>query len=130
MTADALALLLAHHLDRDLREIANHRFDVAADVTDLGVARGLDLDEGRLRQLREPARDFGLADSGRPDHQDIFRRDFVAQLGRDILPAPSITQRDRNGTLGVVLADDIAIELGNDFAGVITCGDAMILVWC
>ena len=100
---DPRAFLLAHHLDRDFGQIADHRFDVATDVADLGVARGLDLDERRLRQTRQAAGDFGFADAGRPDHQDILGRDFVAQLGRDVLPPPSITQRDRDGALGVVL---------------------------
>ena len=113
---DPLALFLAHHLDRDFGEVADHRFDVAADVADLGVARGLDLDERGLGQARQAARDLGLADAGRPDHQDILGRDFVAQLGRDVLPPPAIAQRDRHGALGVVLAHDIAVELGNDFA--------------
>src|SRR5580693_2233890 len=88
----------------------------SADVADLGVARGLDLDEGRLRQPREPSCDFSLADAGRPDHQDILGRDFVAQLGRDVLPPPSIAQRDRHCALSVMLPDDIAVELGDDLA--------------
>ena len=113
---DAIARLVAHHLDRALGQVANHRLDVAADVADLGVARGLDLDERRLRQPREASRDFGLADAGRPDHQDILGRDFVAQLGRDILPPPSIAQRDRDCALRVMLPDDIAVELGDDLA--------------
>ena len=113
---DARAFLLAHHLDRDFGQVADHRFDVAADVADLGVARGLDLDERGLGQARQAARDLGLADAGRPDHQDILGRDFVAQLGRDVLPPPSIAQRDRHGALGVVLSHDIAVEFRDDFA--------------
>src|SRR5208283_1910058 len=114
--SSAFSRLVAHHLDRALGQIANHRLDVAADVADLGVARGLDLDERCLRQPREPSRDFGLADAGRPDHQDILGRDFVAQLGRDILPPPSIAQRDCHCALRVMLPDDIAVELGDDLA--------------
>ena len=32
------AFLLAHHLDRDFGEVADHRLDIASDVADLGVA--------------------------------------------------------------------------------------------
>ena len=77
-------LLLAHHLDGELDQVADHRLDVAADVADLGELRRLDLDERRLRQLGQPARDLGLADAGRADHDDVLRRDLVAQLGRDV----------------------------------------------
>ena len=76
-----LGLLGAHHVDRELDEIAHHRLDVAADVADLGELRGLDLDERRLRQPRQPAGDLGLADAGRSDHQDVLRRDLLGHLG-------------------------------------------------
>ena len=73
--------LLADHVDGDLDEVADHRLDVAPDVADLGELRRLDLDERRLRQLRQPPRDLGLADAGRADHQDVLRRDLLGQLG-------------------------------------------------
>ncbi len=61
-----LLLHLGHQLgldhgDAQLGEVADHRLDVAADVADLGVLRGLDLDEGRLGELGQPAGDLGLA---------------------------------------------------------------------
>ena len=34
----------------------------------------------------------------------------------ELLPAPAVAQRDGDGALGVVLADDVAVELGDDFA--------------
>jgi hypothetical protein len=66
-------------LDRDLDQIADDRVDVAADVADLGELGRLDLDERRLGEPRQPARDLGLADAGRADHQDVLRRDLLAQ---------------------------------------------------
>ncbi len=57
--------LVAHHRDRQLHQVADHRLDVAPDVADLGELRGLDLDEGRLRQPRQPSGDLGLAHAGR-----------------------------------------------------------------
>ena len=32
------------------------------------------------------------------------------------MPAPAVAKRDRDRALGVVLADDEAVEFGNDFA--------------
>ena len=74
--------LLADHVDGKLGQVAHHRLDVSPDVADLGVLRRLDLDEGRLRELGEAARDLGLADAGRADHQDVLRARFP-------LPGPS-----------------------------------------
>jgi hypothetical protein len=74
-----LALALAHEADRDLDQVAHDRFDVAADIADLGELGRLDLEEGRVGQLGEAPRDLGLAAAGRPDHQDVLGRDLLAQ---------------------------------------------------
>src|SRR5438034_949972 len=66
------------HVHRQLGEVADHRLHVAAHVADLGVLGGLDLQEGRLGELREPAGDLGLPDAGRADHDDVLRRHLVA----------------------------------------------------
>ena len=70
------------HADAELGQVADHRLDVAADVADLGVLGGLDLQERRLRELGEPAGDLRLPDPGGADHDDVLRRDLVAQLRR------------------------------------------------
>ena len=101
----------------DLDEIADDLLDVAADIADLGEFGRLDLDEGRAGEPRQAARDLGLADAGRPDHQDVLRHDFLAHGAFQLLAAPAVAQGDRDGALGVVLADDVAVEFGNDFAG-------------
>ncbi len=112
-----LALALARLRDRDLDQIADDLFDVAADIADLGEFGGLDLDERRAGELRQPPRDLGLADAGRPDHQDVFRQHFLAQRAGELQPPPAVAQRDRDRALGVGLADDEAVEFGDDFAG-------------
>ena len=112
-----LALALAGLRDRDLDEIADDLLDVAADIADLGEFGGFDLDEGRAGEFRQPPRDLGLADAGRPDHQDVLRQHLLAQRAGELQPPPAIAQRDRDGALGVGLADDEAVEFGDDFAG-------------
>src|SRR6185503_12509811 len=113
---DASHGFLARHLDGHVDQVAHDRVDVAADVADLREFRRLDLDERRVRELREPARDLGLADAGRPDHQDVLRRDLAAQRLLDLRAAPTVAQRNGHGTLRVVLADDVLVELLDDFA--------------
>ena len=43
-------------------------------------------------------------------------RHLLAQLGAELLAAPAVAQRHRDGALGVGLADDVAVELGDDLA--------------
>ena len=111
-----LALALARLRDRDLDQVAHDLLDVAADIADLGELGRLDLEERRARELRQPARNLGLADAGRADHQDVLRQHLLAQLVVELQPPPAVAQRDRDRALGVGLADDEAVELGNDFA--------------
>ena len=112
-----LALALTGLRDRDFDEIADDLLDVAADIADLRKLGGLDLDERRAGKFRQPPCDFGLADAGWPDHQDVFRQHFFAQVAGELQPPPAVAQRDRDGALGVGLADDEAVEFGDDFAG-------------
>ena len=103
--------------DADLDQVADDLLDVAADIADLGELGRLDLDERRAGELGQPARDLGLADAGRADHQDVLRQHLLAQLVVELLAAPAVAQRDGDGALGVGLADDEAVELGDDLAG-------------
>ena len=86
-------------------------------VADLGVLGRLDLEERSADELGEPAGDLGFADAGGADHDDVLGRDVLAQLGRQLLPPPAIADGDGHGLLGGVLADDVAIQLGDDLAG-------------
>ena len=104
------------HGDRDLDQIADDLLDVAADIADFGELGRLDLQERRLGQLGKPARDLGLADAGRADHQDVLRQHLFAQGLRQLVPAPAVAQCDRDGALGIVLADDEAVEFRDDLA--------------
>ena len=109
--------MLAGLKDRGIHQIAHDLFHIAAHIADLGKLRRLDLDERRPRQLGQSAADLGLADTGRPDHQDVLGINLVAQIVAQLLAPPAIAQGHRHGTLGVFLADDETVELGNDLAG-------------
>ena len=97
-------------------EICRRAMTIAADVADLGELGGLNLQERRLGEPGEAAGDFGLAAAGRADHQDVLRQDLVAQGVVELLAAPAVAQGDGDGPLGIVLADDVAVELGDDLA--------------
>ena len=90
--------------------------DVAADIADLGELGRLDLEERRLGEPGQPAGDLGLAAAGRADHQDVLGQHLLAQALVELLAAPAVAQGDGDGALGVVLADDEAVELGDDLA--------------
>ena len=71
----------------------------------------------RVREPGEAPADLGLAAAGGADHQDVLGRDLVAKLRRELLPAPAVAERDGDGLLGVVLADDVVVERGDDCLG-------------
>ena len=115
--AHLLHVGLARLLDGDLDQVANDRVHVLADIADLGELGRLDLDERRIGQARQTARNLGLAHAGRANHQDVLRRDLGAQAGINLLAAPAVAQRDRHGALGTGLANDMAVEFGDDLLG-------------
>ena len=88
-----------------------------ADVTDLGKLGCFDLDERRLRKASKASRDFSLADTGRADHQDVLRRNLAAQRFLDLHTTPTIAQCNRDSALGLVLADNVLVQLLDDFPG-------------
>src|SRR5688500_6497397 len=61
----------ARLLDRYIDQVANDRVDIPANVADFGELCGFDLDEWRIGETRKPPRNFSLADTGRPDHQNV-----------------------------------------------------------
>ncbi len=113
---DVLAHLVLDEPDGHFHQVADDLFHVAADIADFGELGGLDLGEGSARELGQSARDFRLADARRSDHQDVLRHHLLAHVAFQLLPAPAVAQRDGDGALGILLADDEAVEFGDDLA--------------
>ena len=95
-------------------QIAGNLFDVAADIADFGEFGGLDLDEWRIGQLGQSAGNLGLAATRGANHQDVFGRNLVAQIGAETLAAPAIAQRNGNCPLRVRLANDMFVECSHN----------------
>lgn len=111
---DLLARLLLADADAGFNQIADDALHIAPDIADLGELRRLNLDERRIHQLRQTACDFRLAHAGGSDHQDVLGHNLLANLLGKLCAAITVAQGDRDRTLGVVLTDDIAIQLAND----------------
>ena len=112
---DVFELFFAHHFDGDLDQVANHGLDIASHVADFGELRSFHFQERRVGQLGQAARDFGFAHAGGADHDDVLGNDFFRQVGRKFLAAHAIAQGDGDGALGVLLAYDMLVQLGDDF---------------
>ncbi len=106
-----------NQLDGGIEQIADDGFHVAAHIAHLGELGGLDLEKGRPGEPGETARDLGLADPSGTDHDDVLGRDLFSQIGRQLLAAPTISQRHRHRPLGRILADDEPIELDHGLSG-------------
>ncbi len=117
LDVDARLVDLLGQADGRFNQIADDRLHIAADIAHLGELGRLDLDERRIHQLGQTARDLGLAHAGGADHQDVFRRDLLLHLLGELRAAVAVPQRHSDGTLGVLLTDDIAVKLAHDFTG-------------
>ena len=113
---DQLKVACLDHTDRQFRDVADDGFHITPDVPHLGELGGFDFQKGSLRQLRQSSRNFSLADTSRADHDDVLRHDLFANVRAQLLPSPTVTQRDGHHALGVLLADDIAIQFLHDLA--------------
>ena len=109
--------LFAQQFDGSVCQIANDRLYVAAHIAHFRELGGFYLDERCIGEFSQATCNFGFTDTGRADHQDVLGRHFNAQLFRELHAAPAVTQRNGDGAFGIVLADDMAIEFVDDFAG-------------
>ena len=115
--AHPLGVLALDQADGGLHQVADDALHVAAHVAHLGELGGLHLHKGRVHQLGQAAGDLGLAHAGGADHQYVLRRDLLPDVLRQLGTAIAVAQGHGHGALGVVLADDVAIQFANDLAG-------------
>ena len=80
--------LFAHHVDGGLNQVADSsiRRRVRRSPTSVYFG-GFHLDEGATGEAREAAGNFRLTDTGGADHEDIFRENFLGELGLEFLAA-------------------------------------------
>ena len=109
--------LVSHHSDSILHEVADDAFHVAAHIAHFGKLGGFHLDERRIDQLGEPAGDLRFAHARGTDHQDVLGTDFIADVLIQLGTAVTVAQSDGHRPLGLILADDVAVELPHDLSG-------------
>src|ERR1700688_58754 len=87
LVGNVFKFFFANHFDGDLDQIANHGFHLAAYVTDFSKLGSFYFKKWGVRELSQSPGDFGFADAGRADHQDVLRHHFFSNFGREFLPA-------------------------------------------
>ncbi len=102
-------------MDGGFGQVADNRFHILADIADLGEFCGFDLDERRAREFSQTPRNLCLSDACRADHQDVFGVNFLLHFKIELHPPPAVAQGDRYGFFRGGLADDVTVQLGNDF---------------
>jgi len=107
-------LLFAHHVDCHVHKVTHHRLHVAAYVSHLGEFRRFNLGERARSEASQASRDLGLANTRRPDHEDVLRLDLLTDLVLHHLAAHPVTQGNRHAPLRLGLTDDVLIELRDD----------------
>ena len=112
-----LALFFLDDVSRQFDEVSNHALDVAAHIAHFREFAGFDLDEGAFRELGQASCDLGLPHAGGAYHDDVLGRHVLRHLGRQLLSAPAVSERNRHRSFGVMLADDVAVEFLDDSYG-------------
>ena len=106
--------LAPDHGHRAAHQVPDHRLDIAADIADLGVLRGLDLDERCVGEFGDTPCDLCLTHARGSDHDDVLGIDLLPyRIGESLAPCP-VAQGHGDGPLGLLLADDILVQLRHD----------------
>ena len=120
---DDAALGLGDIHIRRLKQVEQDVFDVLAHITGLGDGGSVGNRERHIQQARQRARKERLAATGGTDEQDIALFDLHV-CERIRLAASRLVQafvvvmhRDREHSLGVVVADDVLVEEFLDLSG-------------
>ena len=95
--------------DRNINQIADDLFHIAADITDFGEFCGFDLDERRAGEFCQTTADLCFTDASWSDHQDVLGVDLIAQIIAQLFAAPTVAKCNGNGAFGLILADNKTI---------------------
>ena len=107
---------LAHHVDGDVHQVADHRLHVAPHVAHFRELAGFYFQERRVGQARQAPRQLRLAHARGADHENVLGHHFIGHLGRKFLPADAVTQRDRHRALGFRLTHHVFVQFADDLA--------------
>ena len=114
---DFLQLLLAHHVDGNLHQVPHDRIHVAPYVPNFRELRSLNLQKGRVRQLRQAPGNFRFPHARGANHDDVLGHDLVRQIGCELLPPHAIAQRDRHRPLRRLLPNNVLVQLRDNLPG-------------
>src|ERR1035437_4374793 len=109
--------LFPHYVDRDIHQVADHRFHVASHVAHFGELAGFDLEERRVGETRQAAGQLRLAHARGADHEDVLGHDLFGHFGRELLAPDAVTQGDGHGALGIGLPHHVLLQFAHDFPG-------------
>lgn len=61
--------------------------------------------------------DLSLSHARGTDKNNIFRGDLILKIRVYLTPAPAVSKRDGHGFFCILLADDVFVQLRDDFPG-------------
>src|SRR5262245_53928947 len=108
---------IADQRNADFEQIANDLLNIASNIANFGKFGSLDLEKRGAGEPGKSAGNFGLSNPRWANHQNIFWKNFLAQLLIELQSPPTVAQCNRDRAFCIPLADDIAVKLRNDFAG-------------
>ena len=103
-----------HIVVRAAVQLAHDVLHVAADVARLGKFRRVRLHERHADQIGDAADQVGFADAGGADEDDVLLGVIRLLLALERQPhmVVMVAERDADDFLGLVLLDDVAVQIG------------------
>ena len=103
-----------------LQQLADDVLDILAHIARFGQRGGIGHHERHIELARQGLRQERLARAGGADQEDVALGEFDIVLARMLLVAQAlvmVVDRHRQGALGLLLADHIAVQIGLDIGG-------------
>ena len=112
-----LFVLLLHHADGIFHQVADNALHIPAHIAHLCELGGLHLNEGSIYQPGQPAGNLRFAHTRGANHQNVLGTDFFPHGLLHLGAAVAVAQGNGHAALGLVLANNIAVQLPDDFPG-------------